>query len=64
MALFCRIGFFDGQVNRKTKEHVSMPAASEAKESPDFEFFDLMAFFRSPKIFLHCGSVQTVACKS
>ena len=45
--LFRRIGFFVGQVNQKTKEHGSMPAGPEAKESPGF--FDLMAFrFRSP----------------
>ena len=37
------------RVNRKTKEHVSMPAGPEAKESPGF--FDLMAFFRNPNIF-------------
>ena len=42
IALFCRIGFLDGQEHRKTKEHVSMPAGPEAKESPGF--FDLMAF--------------------
>ena len=33
----------------ETKEHVSMPAGPEAKESPGF--FNLMAFFRSPNIF-------------
>ena len=49
IALFCRMGFLDGQVNRKTKEHVSMPAGPEAKESPGF--FDLKkAFFRSPNM--------------
>ena len=42
IALFCRIGFLDGEENRKTKELVSMPAGPEAKESPGF--FDLMAF--------------------
>ena len=44
------------------KEHVSMPASPEAKESPGF--FDLMAFLRSPKIV--CTVVQrlTVECKS
>ena len=50
IALFCRIGFLDGQVNRKTKEHVSMPAGPEAKEENP-GFFDLMAIFRSPNIF-------------
>ena len=45
IALFCRIGFLDGQENRKTKEPVSMPAGPEAKESPGF--FDLMAFDRT-----------------
>ena len=49
IALFCRIGFLDGQVNRKPKEHVSVPAGPEAKESPGF--FDMMALFRSPNIF-------------
>ena len=50
IALFCRIAFLDVQVNRTTKEHVSMPAGPGAKEeSPGF--FDLMAFFRSPNIF-------------
>ena len=49
IALFCRIGCLDGQVNRKTKEHVLMPAGPEAKESHGF--FDLMASFRSPDIF-------------
>ena len=49
IALFCRIGFLDWQVNRKTKEHVSMPAGPEAKESPSF--FDLMVFFRSSNNF-------------
>ena len=43
-----------GKVNRKTKEHVSIPAGPGAKESPGF--FDLMAFFRSPIIF--CTVVQ------
>ena len=38
IALFCRIGFLDGQVNRRTKEHVSisMPAGPEAKERTDW----------------------------
>ena len=49
IALFCRIGFLDGQENRKTKEHVSMPAGPEAKESPGF--FDLMAFSSEVLIF-------------
>ena len=40
--------------NRKTKEHLSMPAGPEAKESPGF--LDLMVFFRSPNIF--CTVVQ------
>ena len=48
IALFCRIGFLDGQENRKTKEHVSMPAGPEAKESPGF---DLMAFSSEVLIF-------------
>ena len=47
------IGFFVGHVNQKTKEHGSMPAGLEAKESPGF--FDLVEFFRSPKF------VSTVA---
>ena len=34
---------FVGEVNQKTKEHGSMPAGLEAKESPGF--FDLVAFF-------------------
>ena len=49
IALFCRIGFLDRQENRKTKEHVSMPAGPEAKESPGF--FDLMAFSSEVLIF-------------
>ena len=50
IALFCRIGFLDRQANRKTKEHVSMPAGPEAKEfSPGF--FDLMAFSSEVLIF-------------
>ena len=49
IALFCRIGFLDGHKNRKTKEHVSMPAGPEAKESPGF--FDLMAFSSEVLIF-------------
>ena len=51
IALFCRIGFLDAQENRKIKEHVSMPAGPEAKESPGF--FDLMAFSSEVLIFLH-----------
>ena len=54
MALFRRIGFFVGQVNWKTKEHGSMLAGLEAKESPGF--FDSVAFLRSPK--LVCPVVQ------
>ena len=49
IALFCRIGFLDAQENRKIKEHVSMPAGHEAKESPGF--FDLMAFSSEVLIF-------------
>ena len=49
IALFCRIGFLDAQENRKIKEHVSMPAGPEAKESPGF--FDLMAFRSEVLIF-------------
>ena len=61
--LFRRIGFFVGQVNQKTKEHGSMPAGPEAKESPGF--FDLVAFSSEVLIiFLHCGSVLTVERKS
>ena len=53
--LFRRIGFFVGQVNQKTKEHGSMPAGPEAKESPGF--FDLMAFSSEVLIFF-CTVVQ------
>ena len=49
------IGFLDRQENRKTKEHVSMPAGPEAKESPGF--FDLMAFSSEVLIFF-CTVVQ------
>ena len=45
--------------SEKRKNMFSIPAGPEAKESPGF--FELMAFFRSPIIFLHCGSVLTVA---
>ena len=49
IAMSCRIGFLDRQANRKTEEHVSMPAGSEAKESTGF--FDLMAFSSEVLIF-------------
>ena len=48
--LFRRIGFFVGQVNQKTKEHGSMPAGPEAKESPGFRWLDGIQF-RSPDNF-------------
>ena len=41
----------------ETKEHGSMPAGPEAKESPGFEFFDLMAFSSEVLIFF-CTVVQ------
>ena len=50
IALFCRIGFLDGQENRKTKEHVSMPAGPEAKESPGF--FDLISMAFSSEVLI------------
>ena len=46
---------FVGQVNQKTKEHGSVPAGPEAKESPGF--FDLMAFSSEVLIFF-CTVVQ------
>ena len=55
IALFCRIGFLKRQENRKTKEHVSMPAGPEARESPGF--FDLTAFSSEVLIFF-CTVVQ------
>ena len=56
IALFGRIGFLDRQENRKTKEHVSIPAGPEAKESPGF--FDLMAFSSEVLIYF-CTVVQS-----
>ena len=52
---FCRIGFLKRQENLKTKEHVSMPAGPEARESPGF--FDLTAFSSEVLIFF-CTVVQ------
>ena len=62
IALFCRIGFLDGQVNRKTKNMFRCLLALRQKKVPA----SLTWWHSVPKslYFLHCGSVLTVERKS